>query len=246
MRGAASGPTYPLDGLSPSGAWSVSRDLLTAYIGGSRYTDSSGISPLNDQSGNARNLTAGAGVKPALATAGPNSRACADFDGTNDVLTGAALSTFISNTTGYMVVSFIADAISANDAAAYYNNHGVMGTLYAGLYLRDTTGSPDTLVAANYDANPGDVANRADIVIGTACVAEWRHEGGNLYCRVNGGTEASVASGDTQSLADAFNLGLGYTTYANIKVFEAAIFATVPGSNDRDTIVADMMDWIGV
>src|SRR5687767_3281347 len=77
-------PTYPLDGLSPSGAWSLSRDLLTAYIGGTRYIDASGVHTLNDQSGNTRNLTVASegSAKPALATAGPNSRECADFDGT--------------------------------------------------------------------------------------------------------------------------------------------------------------------
>ncbi|WP_394891006.1 Ig domain-containing protein [Mesorhizobium sp. AaZ16] len=235
-----------LDGLSPTGAWSMSRDLLTAFAG-SRYTDVSGaVSSWNDQSGNSRHMAqATAGNRPLVATAGPNSIACADFDGTDDILVGSiAISNFISASAGYLVVSFLADTITVNNANAW-SNHAIIEDFgqFLGLHLRDT-GSPDTISAYNWDGN-ADVAARVEINAGTANVAEWRHEGGNVYVRVNGGTEASAASGNTQLLTGQLRFG-GASAWLDGKIFEVATFSTVPASGDRDAIVADFMTQVGI
>ncbi|WP_394889552.1 Ig domain-containing protein [Mesorhizobium sp. AaZ16] len=236
-----------LDGLSPTGAWSMSRDLLTAFAGGSRYTDVSGaVSSWNDQSGSSRHMAqATAGNRPLVATAGPNSRACADFDGTDDILVSSiAISNFISASAGYLVVSFLADTITANSGDAW-SNHAIIEDFgqFLGLQLRNT-GSPDTISAYNWDGN-ADVATRVEINAGTAYVAEWRHEGGNLYVRVNGGTESSVASGNTSSLTGQLRFG-GASAWLDGKIFEVATFSTVPSSGDRDAIVADFKTHIGI
>lgn len=246
--GGGGGPTYPLDGFSPTGAWSMSRDLLSAFAGGSRYTDSSGaVSSLNDQSGNTRHLTdAGtAARRPTVATGGPNSRTCADFDGSTDFLTGAAISNFISNSAGYMIVSWLADAITLNVAQSY-NNHLILGDAgqFMGLYLRDT-GSPDTVYGFNWDGNE-DRGVDATIAVSTAYVTEWRHDGGNVYVRVNGGTWQSAASGNTSTMTNALLLGgRNGAQQFNGKIFEAAVFSTVPGSTDRDAFEADFRAWVG-
>lgn len=238
--GGGGGVTHPLDGLSPTGAWSLSRDLLSAYSGGSRYTDVSGaISQLTDQSGNTRNFTDGGivGQRPTLTTAGPNSRACADFDGSTDFLIASALSNFISASSGLMIVGCIIDAITLNNAVAYQNDSLLVDSgLFAGIYLRNTGGGQ--AIAYNWDGNEDKAV--ATIATATPYVLHWRHEGGNVYMGVNG-TETSVASGNTSTLTGI--LRMAGSQYSNCKVFEAATFSTVPGT--MAAVISDMKTWIG-
>jgi hypothetical protein len=250
MRGIAAA-TYPLDGLSPTGAWSMSRDLLTTFIGGSRYSDTAGeVTSLNDQSGNSRHLTDGgvAGRRPAVTTAGPNSRACASFDGSTDYLTGAALSNFIANNTGYVVVTVMFDAITLNNIGSYTDNCvvGESGGGYMGLF-GSNVGSPKRARAYNYDGSE-DYASEDVLVEGQFHVMEWRHESGNLYLRVDGGSwSGATVSGNTQVLTGLFRIGFGTGSgFGDIKVIEAATFSTIPASGEQDAIAANFMTWAGV
>ena len=218
--------TLILDGLSPTGAWSMYRDLLTSFIGGTRYTTATGVNSLNDQSGNARHLVqATAANQPTVATAGPNNRTCADFDGTNDYLaTAAALSAFISGQTGYVVASFIADTVGTNSATTYLNDP-VFADLagFMGMYLK----TDGTINAGTYTGV--DLKVSATISTGTPYVVEWRHEGNVLYLRVNGGAETSVGAGSTSNLTNVFALArAGGGALSDIKVFELATWTTVP------------------
>lgn len=240
-----------LDGVSGvTAAWSASRNLLSSFGAGSKYTDAGGgaISSLNDQSGNSRNLTDGGSStrRPALSTAGPNSIACLDFDGSSDYLTGAAISNFISNSSGYMLASFIIDTVTANSANPY-ENEPILGEAggFMGIYIRNTTGTPETAQAYNWDGN-ADAATAAVIDTATAYVVEWWHDSGNLYLCVNNGTPVSVASGNTSNVTNALGLGKAYTgsgAALDGKVFEAYTASAVPAS--RSTIAADIMTHIG-
>lgn len=233
-----------LDGLSPTGAWSMSRDLLAAFAGNARYTTVTGVDSLKDQSGNSRNVNqATTANQPAVTTAGPNSRTCADFDGSNDGLVGAALSNFIANNSAFMIVSGIFDAITTtHTGASIYQNNGLMGDQfgYWGIVARDA--DPDKAVGFNYDGSY-DILE-PDISTGTVYVFTLRHEGGTLYMSVNGGAEISVASGNTQQLTGALAIGRCFTV-GNVKFFEGAIFSTVPGSSERAAIVADFIEHVG-
>lgn len=245
-------PALVLDGLSPTGAWSMSRDLLSAFVGGSRYADTAGaITSINDQSGNSRHLTdsATATRRPAVATQGPNSVTCANFDGSSDFLsTTATLADFIAAASGYIVCSVIIDNLTRNFANAR-DNHPIVGGTSAtpsiGLYGRLLSGTTPTVYAHNRDASDDQPAG-ATISLGTAYVLEWRHEGGNIYLRVNGGTETSVASGNTGSLIEVLQLAGGSTVRCDMDFFEMAVFSTVPSSGDRNAIVADFMAHIGI
>lgn len=250
--GAAAG--LILDGTSPNGAWSFSRDLLTAFAGSTRFDQASGVvSTLYDQSGNGRNLAqATEANRPAVTTAGPNGIVCADFTPV-DYLVGASLSNFIANNSGYMIVSFLPDTISTNNANSW-TNHGILtdgSVALMGLYLRNTdadVGDPDTIQAYNWDGS-ADVASSAAIIAGTAYVAEWKHESGNISVRINGGTWVDVASGNTSGLTGLLTMGTGNTTAGGSldgKGFEAAIWSSIPASGVRDAIVADFMAHIGI
>jgi hypothetical protein len=242
----AAGGAPPLDGTSPTAAWSMSRDLLTSFAGGTRYTTATGVNSLNDQSGNGRHMTqATAGSQPSVTTAGPNSRTCADFDG--DFLEGAAISNFIAAGAGYMIVSVLFDAIATTGSPTYAADAIMADTGgYAGIFAGDGP-TPFTVNAYNYDGNQDYASGSTSIVVATAYVIEWKHESGTLYCRVNGGTWGSTGSGDTQSLGNALRLGHGYASAASLngKIFEAATWSTVPSGATQDAIVNSFKTWIG-
>jgi hypothetical protein len=228
-----------LDGTSATGAWSMYRDLLTSFVGGTRYTTATGVNQVTEQTGSARHLRqTNTTFQPVVTTAGPNSRTCADFDGSNDSfdLASGSLSNFITASSGYVVVSFIADAITSS-ASSIYDNNPVFsdGAGYIGLFMK----SPNILGAFNWDGN-ADAALFTPITTATPYVAEWRHEGGNLYVRVNGGTETSVASGNTSSVSGGLQIA-GQTIKGNIKFFEIATWSTVPALATRNAIVANFM-----
>lgn len=235
-----------LDAFSPTGAWSASRDLLTAFAGGSRYTTvSSVVDSFKDQSGNSRNLDqATSGSRPAITTAGPNSRACLDFDGTNDFLGGAAISNFIAAGSGLVIVSCVIDTFNRS-AANVYNNDALFcdgGAGYMGIYLKNAAGG--TGYAYNWDGTEDSAS--ATLSTATAYVLHWRHESGNIYFGVNGTESSPTASGNTQVITGPVRLGSGGGILeADVKVFEVATFSTVPSGANITTIINDMKTWIG-
>ncbi|RWN33422.1 hypothetical protein [Mesorhizobium sp.] len=245
-QGSDNPTIYPLDGFSPTQAFSMSRDLLTAFSGSPRYTTSTGINAWKDQSGSARDVSQATGAnQPAVSTAGPNSRECADFDGSNDSLVGVtALSSLITNSAGFYVASVIIDTFPTNSALSYQNSGILMDSgVFAGLTVRSNGGSP-LVYAYNWDGNEDRA--EASVAAATPYVLSWRHEGGNLYVGVNGVESAPTASGNTSTMTGTQRVGnsSGVTVFDG-KIFEMASFSTVPSSGDRSAIIADFMAWIG-
>jgi hypothetical protein len=238
----------PLDTVSSvTGAWSLSRDMLTAFAGGTRYTKTgTAIITLEDQSGNNRDFTDAGFVqrRPTETTAFPASVLCADFSGVSTMtMANVALSNFISASSGAVVVSVIVDAISSNVTPSYSNDAIIAdGSVYMGLYARNLSGV--TFYAFNWDGSEDAPATPG--AVGTAYVLMWRHDGGNIYVSVNGGTEVSVASGNTQVLTGLLLLGGNAAGSAcNCKIAEA--FATSNGSQTAAlaTAIANMKSYIG-
>lgn len=235
----------PLDGLSGlTGAWSFSRPLLSTWTG-ALYTLTSGtISSLHDQSGAGRNSgqPGASGLRPALTNAGVSNRACASFDGTNDYLvTTATMDDFIDAGAGYIISSAIIDTIGTNAANTWQNDAiwADSGSI-VGVHLK----SANTIHGYNFDGT--DDKTTEAVSTGTAIVVEWWHSGGNVNCRVNGGTTQTVASGNSTSLTGTMYFGTaqGAGTLADMKLFEAAAFSTVPGSTDRDALTANFQQWL--
>jgi hypothetical protein len=151
---------------------------------------------------------------------------CADFSGGANVMLNLALSNFITASSGAVVVSVIVDAVSSN-AAISYSNDGIIAdqSVYMGLFARNLSGV--TFYAYNYDGTEDAPSTTGSV--GTACVLMWRHHGGNQYISINGGTEVSVASGNTQVLTGLLCLGGNNAGSAcNCKIAEA--FTTSDGS----------------
>lgn len=247
LGGGGAAPTTPLDGVSGlTGAWSASRALLSSY-GGDFYTLTSGrVSTLHDQSGNSRDFTQGTALnRPVILEAGPNSRESLDFDSANDhhMSTAATLADFINADAAYIVVSFIVDVITINSATAALNDVVVCDDgLFQGITIRNTAGG--TVYSYNWDGSY-DVGSTT-ITTATAYVVELVHTGGNITNRVNAGTASTAASGNTTTLTGIMRLGGDGTAQSfNGKIFEAFACDTVPDESTRDTIVADLMAWIG-
>ena len=75
----------------------------------------------------------------------------------------------------------------------------------------------------------------------------WRHNSGNVYISINGGTEIAVASGNTVNLAGQVYLGAGSgpLTFCNCKIAE--VFTTNDGSQTAAlaAAIANMKSYVG-
>lgn len=236
-----------LDGLAGlTGAWSLSRDLITSFVGGSRYTlNGSNVSSLNDQSGNSRHLAqGGAGSQPPTATAGANSRIAIDFvPASTDSLVGAAISSFITNSAGYIICSGIVDAFNSaapphfGDEAFFADSGG-----FIGWHVVSTPAGS----AYNWDGDSDVMATPHAMVAGDEVVVEWKHEGGTLYSRLNGGEWLSKTSGNTTTMTGTLQIGKSSgAVWGDYKFFEMACFSAVPSTAEQDALSADFMAWIG-
>lgn len=246
FTGSFAGGGAALDGLaSVTGAWSLSRDLLTSFAGGTRYTKLvSAIITIEDQSGNNRDFSdqGQAGRRPVEATAFPNSILCADFDGVAHFLdTGIDLSNFIGNASGAIVVSVIMDAVTLNSGNAY-QNHPIISdaSQFAGLYAANASGVTFYGYAWDGTADQPSVTGAT----GTAYILMWRKHGGTIYVSVNGGAETSAANGNITTLTGDLIMSSGGNK-SNMKVAEA--FTTSDGSQTAAlaAAVADFKAHVG-
>jgi hypothetical protein len=238
----------PLDAVANvTGAWSLSRNMLTAFGAGTRYTKTgSAIISVMDQTGNGRHM-ADQGVsirRPVETTAFPAGVLCADFDGSNSYLTDGVhvFTDFFTVSSAAMVISVIIDAVIANDVISY-GNHAVMAETsgYMGLYARNFSGV--TFYAYNNDGTED--APSATGLVGTPYVLMWRHHGGIVYLSVNGGAEVSVASGNTAG-GGAPTIGFGYSSKCNMKFAEA--FTTSNGNQTAalSAAITNMKTYVGI
>jgi hypothetical protein len=244
------GGTTPLDGFSPTGAWSFSRKLLTAYAGGFYSATASAVNTLNDQSGGGHNLFDGGNSShsPTATTAGPNSRACATWNGAGNYLQtiGNLLSSFISGSSGFVVISALPTAI-VNTAGnpwggdPLWNDDGFQNT---GMYLKNISGGVG--YSYNWDTAARVTPNSAVVTLGVPHVFVWRHDSGVLYFSMDGGAETSIAAGTNTAVpSTGFYLGGdGAVTFTG-KIFEVATWTTVPNAIDRATIIASFKSWCG-
>lgn len=219
----------------------VDIDGIDAFIGaGSGY-----VSQLYDQSNNAHPLVQATTSKQPLydPEVGDAELPAAAFDGSNDHLaTAAAMSTMISTTVGYMVVVGLIDALTLDSATSTSNALLAGGSAAkTGLYAR----LGGALYGMNDDGSVEANTDHAPLLV--PFVAEWRHTGGLLYSRVNGGTELSVTSGTTASLAGNLNVGdlSGGSHPLDGNLFAILTFSSIPSEDDRNRLVERLMRLVG-
>ncbi|TGQ69505.1 hypothetical protein EN829_015105 [Mesorhizobium sp. M00.F.Ca.ET.186.01.1.1] len=238
----AAAPTYPLDGLpAPTSAMSVDRDLLSTFAGGTKYTTATGVNSAKDQTGNGnhwnQNTTT---LQPTISSFGSHSRACLSFDGTDDMLQNAnGLGSLLATTDG-LVVAVVQVGSITTDSNTPISNNPVFGDNggYVGVGLRSTGPNAE---AFNFNGSSYN-KQTAGFSTGSVHVVMWRHTGGTLYISVDGGAEASVASGNTSNYTGvSMTLGKNAgSSYAAIKLAEIATWnGTMPNPTQLAAYIAD-------
>ncbi len=153
-----------------------------------------------------RNLTEA--TNPPTAGTAVNGFTPALFDGTNDELTGAACSNFITTTNFSFGALVNFAALSIDNTSNYFLNHTIFGT----------TGTAEWAVYARANGGAGLVgcatgaSNRVEIALGGAGTGAWKYvqgksNGTTLSIRVNGGTAVTATASTIGSLAAALNVG---------------------------------------
>jgi len=194
----------------------------------------------------------GSATAPAFRSSSPLMLdSCLDFDGSDDVLVATtqnggaakALSQFISSSAFTAIVAFYAESITNTDGSAPYNNHAVIADNggFWGIHLRDASGQKK-VQCYNWDGNADFV--ELNINTGESVVIMFRHEGGNLFASVNGGSESSAASGNTSTLTGQLKVGDVLSKF-NGRIGEFAIWnAALTGTDLADAISYFTSKWL--
>jgi hypothetical protein len=216
---------------------------LSSFIGGQSAT----VFRWYDQSGN-NYIAQGRGSLPIVAVSGS---IITDFGGKLtcsfasvsyfDIITSASTSVPLSDViipseyTSFSV--FKANVIPTTGIV--YDGVGVWADKdgYAGHYIYDNK-------SAGYNWDSGLSFSEVSIATSTAYLAESRHDSGEMYHKVNAGTESNSPSGDTQVLTENVKIGAGFTTGSsrklNGKISEIIVFPEVLTTIQRSALTTNI------
>lgn len=229
-------------------AGSAGRKLWSASSPTFYTATGTAVDTVTDQTGHNRTFAGSGASRPTIAqNIGPKSRPAFLFDGVDDQLVAGAISTFITNSAGWAAFSIQPVSFVHDDALSYRNDCIFEdGGAFAALTIR-TAG---IAYAYNWDGNEDKAASGSGaIVLGTPYVLEWRHDGGNIYLRINGAAEFSVASGNTSTITGTVQIGgvnpSTPTRYYNGYIYEWMFAATVPTLGARNAVVKQLGKYCG-
>lgn len=163
--------------------------------------------------------------------AGINGYPALVFDGTDDYLTSTAV---LSN-------------IITNSACTVFTVWQTNITTNSGLIIGDSAGfqhhrRSGSIYQISNDDGTGDTASTA-ISVSTVYVAQTRHESGNIYVKVNNGTETSAVSGNTATLTNVLRVGGGSASlYHGGKIAEILVFNAALTADDSTYIWNQLSD----
>jgi len=243
-------PTPPLDGTSPSLALAPGVLLLSSFQGQQlqRQEDPVGAYTFwSDQSGNGFNWQQpDRELRPAFTFTEGNIIAGYFAGGGRRLDYGdgppGTMADFLSVDHGYVIVLFEITATPEAGGAAAVTNPALLApsapARTMGIYIKDSgTGPPHIAEIVNVDSDGEDVVSLAEIEPDTYHTAEWRHEGGRLYGRIDGGAWTQTASGDTTDLSGAGRIGHSGASFVG-NVVAVAIYDAVPSPSIMDSIQA--------
>jgi hypothetical protein len=248
----AAGSVFDNRFAAPTAAWSMARKVLDAYGVGIFYQESGGaISQIIDQTGGPShwNQLTGA-AKPTLNTAGPNARACASFDGTDDIMTCASVGTVLFNAScAYTIMCGIVVAVTTNDSVNRDQNEPICSdsNTELGAYLRNSGG---TIIYHGVEDDAGTerfTTHTGEINVGEVVVIELQ-AGSDVLTRVNAGLGSlSLPVNTSRNDSGTMSLGGNATSgqFLQMHWFEGATFDTSLGAEDWEAMVADMLDYYG-
>lgn len=167
------------------------------------------------------------------------------FDGVNDYLqmVGAQLSGLVSASTGSASIwaKGIGTAQSTGAACwraeAYVSDSGGFWGVFRRIF-----GAPDDFCAYSYDGTEDEAFS--------AYATGWHHlafvhTGGNILLYVDGALTATTASGNTQTLTGAFQIGVGnLPQYLHGVVAEVEVFSTALSAQEIAFLAGSRTHWV--
>jgi hypothetical protein len=251
--------TLPLTNLSMHFDASEIDDLKTTYVLGGPHTgtpsDGDDVSVwLEGEGADLIFKQSGSEPLPDLRSTTPlMALQCIDFPGTASthrmVLTNnggvnRALSDIITASAYTMLISFLPETITST--SPNYQGQPLIGdgAGYWGVFLANVSGVPH-VIGFNYIGIAYYVMLPCSA--GSSHVVMVRHESGSLYISLDGGSESSVATGNTESLAGVPYIGSG--TYGggryDGRIGEIAVYnAALTGTNLSDAIGYFVSKWL--
>lgn len=233
----------PLRGISGASSGGYQGALVAGYRAwwrGDGYVSGT----WTDRSANGYNLTE-ATNPPALISADANFNGLptVDFDGTNDILGGTTLSNLIAADAFHIFGVVRAESFGAADGSGA-NQRGVFAD--TGGYVGFGFGS-SKLEGFNYDGTT-DYTGNPVVDLSTLYGFHLRHDAGTLYLNVSGKTEASVVSGNTSDMTNAFRVGVAYdgSPFFDGQIGDLGVYNVVKSGADLTTNLAYYADTYGI
>jgi len=150
---------------------------------------------------------------------GPATYQTDGLDFVSDSYISVAMSNFITVSAGTIFIA--AKSRSNSTGATVYQRRGLFCD--SGGYLGLFSGNSNTIEAYNYDGSE-DIGSAA-ITLGNRYIVSWLHGSGNMVLNV-GGSDVTVASGNTGALTGLLILGRGTTTqYFDGVISEIVIYS---------------------
>lgn len=195
------------------------------------------ISAWADNMGNGNTLGQGSGLSQPVFDAlegSLNNQGAAEFNiAPGPQFVTGPIGSAVASVSQYTVFAAFTVVAAPVNAATIYNNAAVFADVsgYWGMYIKGT--GSNTIVAHNFDT--ADEVCSVPFTVGVPNVITQRHGSGTLAIRSGLGTESTVASGNTGSLASSIRVGKNLTTVtAQMELAEFAIANVNVPSIDRD------------
>lgn len=181
-------------------------------------------------------FTASGSTRPTFKTNIKNGLSIARFDGTNDCLTGAALSSYMgaSAKTIFIVGRWTGatwPSVTQWQAPAFIAD----GSGYFSVAANTVSGPVDAFQAYNYDGGydyaSGSTTRYKDQWYVICCT----HDGTNLKIYVDSGAAASTASTGTALMTGTTQIGKSYTYFLNGDIGQMLVYNSALNDGDRQT-----------
>lgn len=188
--------------------------------------------------GSANNFTGSGAGRFTYKTNIVNGLPALDLAGAQKMTSSSAASAFIT-ASAFTIFAVIYPRTASATNPATYNDNGVIGDTggYVGLYLKNT---PQAMA---YVWDGSDKHADRPISLNAWSILEIRLDAGNLYARVNGGTEVSVASGNVGSITSTFEIGHGSGLYFDGYIAEIVSYNSALSSTDRTSVRNYLTRW---
>lgn len=215
----------------------ANEDVLSAIGPDVAAVEFDGARQWNDQSGNSRHFgQSTSSSRPLWGQSLANGQPGLLFDGSSHVLTSSAtLANVITASTFEMLLAFRVEVSNVSNANVWLNDAIICDESgYWGLFARST----GVVYGFTWDGASKSIG--LNFTPGTLHVISLRHASGNLVMSINGGSESTVACGNTTTLTGALAIGNRASVGAKLRghVAEVLIWNVALTSQQRSDNIA--------